>query len=119
MFACGDPRLLRVALRDLLHNAWKFSAASTRAFVEVGTQRGAQEDMVFFVRDNGSGFDMAHAGRLFGVFERLHSAQEFPGTGIGLARVSRVVARHGGHVWAESRPGEGAAFYLSLPAAHA
>jgi PAS domain S-box-containing protein len=114
LVARGDEGLLRIALENLLSNAWKFTAQQTRARIEVGTscQKGSR---VFFVRDNGAGFSMAHAGRLFGVFQRLHSEQEFPGTGIGLATVRRIFTRHGGQVWAEAKIGEGATFYFSLP----
>jgi PAS domain S-box-containing protein len=111
----GDPRQLRVALTNLLDNAFKFSARASRPRVEVGArQLGGRE--VFFVRDNGVGFDMDRVGKLFQPFERLHSPLEYPGTGIGLATVQRVAQRHGGSVWAESAPGRGATFYLVLDA---
>ena len=115
LVAVGDPRQLRVALTNLLDNAFKFSAHAAEPAVEFGarTMAGAQ---VFFVHDNGVGFDMANAGKLFQPFERMHSPLEFPGTGIGLATVQRVAQRHGGSVWAESRPGRGATFYLVLDA---
>jgi PAS domain S-box-containing protein len=112
----GDPRQLRVALTNLLDNAFKFSARASRPRVEVGArQLGGRE--VFFVRDNGVGFDMDRVGKLFQPFERLHSPLEYPGTGIGLATVQRVAQRHGGSVWAESAPGRGATFYLVLDVA--
>ncbi|RZA13595.1 MAG: PAS domain S-box protein, partial [Lysobacteraceae bacterium] len=106
----GDVRLLRVMLENLLGNAWKFTSQTPNARIEVGVEAADGEDGVFFVRDNGAGFDMAYADKLFGVFHRLHAAVEFPGTGIGLATVHRIVTRHLGRVWAEARPGEGATF---------
>lgn len=106
----GDPRLLRAALGNLLGNAWKFTSANPHARIEVG--RG--EDGAFYVRDNGVGFDMAYADNLFNAFHRLHKESEFPGTGIGLATVRRIVMLHRGRVWAQSRPGEGATFYFTL-----
>jgi PAS domain S-box-containing protein len=109
----GDPRLVRVMMENLLGNAWKFTAREGSALIEVGRNTG--EEDVFFVRDNGVGFDMAHAGKLFGAFQRLHSPDDFPGTGIGLATVGRVVARHGGTIRAEARPGHGASFFICLP----
>ena len=109
----GDPHLLRIVLENLLGNAWKFSSKAARPRVEFGvTTRGAER--AFFVRDNGVGFEMAHAEKLFGAFQRLHAMHEFPGTGIGLATVQRIVTRHGGRVWAESAPDEGATFYFTL-----
>lgn len=109
----GDPRLLRVALENLLGNAWKFSAQRHPARIELGLakQNGRK---TYFVRDNGSGFDMAYAGKLFAPFQRLHSATEFPGTGIGLATVRRIVRKHGGDIAAEGAVGQGATFYFTL-----
>jgi len=112
---CGDPALLEQVLANLLSNAFKFTAPRGTARVEVGALRQG-ETLVYYVRDNGVGFDMQHAERLFGVFQRLHSQEAFEGTGIGLSVVQRIIARHGGKVWADSRAGEGATFYFSLPA---
>ncbi|MDP2818699.1 MAG: PAS domain S-box protein [Polaromonas sp.] len=110
----GDPRLLTAVLQNLLGNAWKFSARQEVARIEVGCKPAAGGEAVFYVRDNGVGFDMAFAHKLFGTFERLHSLGDFPGTGIGLATVKRVIERHGGRIWADSKPGEGATFYFTL-----
>jgi len=115
MVAHGDPRLVRVALENLLTNAWKFTSRRERACIEVGQRDDSDSTgTVYFVRDNGVGFDPAFADKLFGPFQRLHDAADFPGTGIGLATVRRIVLRHGGRVWAESRPGQGACFYFTL-----
>ncbi len=113
--ARGDARLLGLVLENLLANALKFTGKREQARIEFGEVVGEAE-RAFFVRDNGAGFDMAHAGRLFGAFQRLHSAQEFPGTGIGLATVQRIIRRHGGRVWAEGQPENGATFYFTLSA---
>ena len=99
-------------LGNLIGNAWKFSANVAAPRIEVGSQVGEDGGTVFFVRDNGAGFDMAAAGKLFQVFERLHATSQFEGTGIGLATVKQIIAMHGGRVWAESAPGEGAVFYF-------
>jgi len=114
--ASGDPQLLRIVLDNLLGNAWKFSSKAATPRVEFGMTLTPSGERVFFVRDNGVGFDMAHAGKLFGAFQRLHAMHEFPGTGIGLATVQRIIARHGGRVWAESAPGQGATFSFTLEA---
>ena len=118
LVAEGDPQLLRVLLENLIGNSWKFTSKRTDARIEVGVSEHGHE-RVFVVRDNGPGFDMKYADRLFGVFQRLHRGTEFPGTGIGLASVQRIVHRHGGRIWAEAVPGEGASFYFVLNAANA
>ncbi len=111
----GDPDLLRVVLENLLGNAWKYTSKHATARIEFGvTDAGGR--MTYFVRDDGAGFDMAYAEKLFGPFKRLHTAHEFEGTGIGLAIVQRIIARHGGQVWAEAKVERGATFYFTLPA---
>ena len=113
LVARGDAKLLRVALENLLGNAWKFTSRVPDARVEFGaTRQGGMQ--VYYVRDNGAGFDATYADKLFGAFQRLHSAEEFEGTGVGLATVARVMRRHGGEVWAEGEVGEGATFYFTL-----
>lgn len=109
----GDERLLRIALQNLFDNAWKFTSKRAPAAIAFGQIRQG-EKTEYFVRDDGAGFDMAYADKLFGVFQRLHSAKEFDGTGIGLATVQRIVHRHGGYIRAEAKVGEGAAFYFTL-----
>ncbi|SDY35829.1 PAS domain S-box protein [Nitrosomonas sp. Nm58] len=113
LFAHGDTQLLRIMMDNLLGNAWKFTAHRQEAFIEVGCKVN-EERVIYFVRDNGAGFDMTYADKLFGVFQRLHDANEFPGTGIGLATVQRVIHKHGGHIWAESAINQGATFYFTL-----
>lgn len=115
MNAEGDPRLLRAALENLIGNAWKFTSKAQRPHVEVGALRDG-ERVTFFVRDNGAGFDMAFADKLFGAFQRLHSDDEYAGTGIGLATVHRIVQRHGGRIWADAQVGKGAVFFFTLSA---
>ncbi|TWH08880.1 sensor histidine kinase [Pseudoxanthomonas taiwanensis] len=112
----ADENMMRQLWLNLLGNAVKYSAHSEPAVIEVGYERTADGDHLFTVRDNGVGFDMAYAAKLFGVFQRLHKASEYPGTGIGLASVRRVLGRHGGRIWAESEPGKGATFHFILPA---
>jgi PAS domain S-box-containing protein len=112
----GDASILRVVFTNLVSNAVKYSRPRARPRVEIGSRPGENGELVIFVRDNGVGFDMRYADKLFGVFERLHRSTEFEGTGIGLATVRRIVQRHGGRCWAEGVVDGGATFYISLPA---
>lgn len=113
LLATGDERLLYAALQNLLDNAWKFTEKSGAARIEFGLAE-VRGGPAYFVRDNGAGFDMAYSGKLFGLFQRLHGINEFEGTGIGLATVSRIIDRHGGRIWAEGEVGKGAVFYFTL-----
>lgn len=113
IIAMGDPHLLEAALVNLLDNAFKFTSKREHARIEFG-QTDRQGQRVFFIRDNGAGFDMAYAQKMFGAFQRMHKASEFPGTGVGLAIVQRIIHRHGGQVWAEAQVGHGAKFYFTL-----
>ncbi len=115
--ADGDPLLLSVVMDNLLGNAWKFTSQQVEARIDVGCEAGADGETVYFVKDNGAGFDMAYADKLFGTFQRLHSTSDFSGTGIGLATVQRIISRHGGRVWANAVEGQGAVFYFTLGAA--
>ncbi|MDQ3136606.1 MAG: response regulator [Gemmatimonadota bacterium] len=113
VMVAADGQLLRIAVENLLENAWKFTARTPAARIEFG-QSNAGGEPAYFIRDNGAGFDMAYADRLFGPFQRLHLASEFPGTGIGLATVQRIIHRHGGRVWAEGMLGQGATFHFTI-----
>lgn len=113
-FANADPRLIRVVLENLISNAWKFTQRADKARIELGILSRPKQQPVYFVRDDGAGFDPAQIGRLFRPFQRLHTSSEFAGTGIGLAIVERIVSRHGGRVWADSNPGQGAKFSFTL-----
>jgi light-regulated signal transduction histidine kinase (bacteriophytochrome) len=112
--ATADRSLLEQVWSNLLSNAIKFSAQKDHPVVEVGAIV-AEDENIYFVRDNGAGFDPRYRDKLFGVFQRLHDESEFPGTGVGLALVHRIITRHGGRIWADSQPGDGATFHFSLP----
>lgn len=113
--AQGDPLFLRIVLENLLGNAWKFTSTRPRARIEIGARQAEETgETIFFVQDNGVGFDMTYANKLFGMFQRLHRAEEFPGTGVGLASVQRIVLRHGGWIRAKSALGQGATFFFTL-----
>jgi signal transduction histidine kinase len=114
VIASADPRLIRITFENLLGNAWKFTSKTSEPVIEFGVREQAGE-RVFFVRDNGAGFDMKYADRLFGAFQRLHTDKEFPGTGIGLATVQRIIQRHGGRIWVDAAVGRGATFLFTLP----
>jgi light-regulated signal transduction histidine kinase (bacteriophytochrome) len=111
----ADPRLMRSLMENLLGNAWKFTRDRSPAVIEVGLMR-RDAATIYFVKDNGVGFDMAYVNQLFSPFRRLHKETEFEGTGIGLATVARIVRRHGGRIWADSTLGEGTTFYFTLAA---
>ena len=112
----ADARLLGLMIDHLLENAWKFTASSKDAEISFTANQNAQGDMCYCVKDNGVGFNQSYVDKLFGSFQRLHSPDEFPGMGIGLASVARVVSRHLGRIWAESAEGQGAAFFFTLRA---
>jgi len=112
--AQGDPALLRQVLINLISNAVKYTRTREPAVIEMGCRKGRADEIVVFVRDNGVGFDMRHASQLFGLFRRLHRADEFEGTGVGLANAHRIIGRHGGRIWAEAAVGHGATFCFSL-----
>jgi light-regulated signal transduction histidine kinase (bacteriophytochrome) len=112
--AYGDALLLRSVLENLFGNAWKYTSLHATANIEFGTTQQADGSEVYFVRDDGAGFDMAYADKLFGVFQRLHSEKEFPGIGIGLATVQRIINRHNGRVWAESIVDKSTVFYFTI-----
>ena len=115
LMVLGDTPLLRIVLDNLLGNAWKFTGKTTQPSIEFGCRQDQETgELAFFVRDNGAGFDMAYAHKLFGVFQRLHHAKEFSGTGIGLATVNRIIHRHGGRIWADSQVNQGATFFFTI-----
>lgn len=114
VIARSDPRLIKVVLENLFSNAWKFTSKQNLARIEFGVGKDHSDEPVYFVRDNGAGFDMAYVNKLFGAFQRLHTTSEFPGIGIGLAIVQRIISRHGGRVWAEGEENKGATFFFTL-----
>jgi len=114
LWAMADPALMRAALDNLLGNAWKYTGKRPQALISFGKER-REDQAVYCVRDNGAGFDMAYAAKLFAPFQRLHSAREFPGSGVGLACAARIIRKHGGRIWADAKTGEGAAFFFTLP----
>ena len=110
----GDPIFLRAVWQNLIGNAIKYTRGTDPSHITIGAQAGEDED-IYFIRDDGVGFDMQYVDKLFGVFQRLHRIEDYEGSGIGLANVRRIVDRHGGRTWAEGSPGKGATFYFSLP----
>ena len=112
----GDPAMVAVVMQNLSNNAWKYTSKTVQAQLEIGRETGDDGATNVFVKDNGAGFDMTHASKLFEAFQRLHQDSEFTGTGIGLANVKRVVERHVGRVWAQASPGQGAVFRFTLEA---
>jgi light-regulated signal transduction histidine kinase (bacteriophytochrome) len=115
MRVTGDRALIRSVLANLVGNAWKFTSKCPSTRIEIGQMRDESGQAVFFVRDNGAGFEMERATKLFNAFHRLHKQDEFPGHGIGLATVQRIISKHGGRIWAESHPNQGATFFFTLP----
>jgi light-regulated signal transduction histidine kinase (bacteriophytochrome) len=115
LHAEGDATLLRSVLENLLGNAWKYSGKIAAARIEFAS-KSENNQTIFFIKDNGVGFDMKYAPKLFGVFQRLHDTNEYEGLGIGLASAKRIINRHGGEMWADASPGQGATFYFTLPA---
>jgi light-regulated signal transduction histidine kinase (bacteriophytochrome) len=113
--ARGDARLLRIMMHNLLENAWKYTGLTAQAHIEFGRE-STDAGAAYFIRDNGAGFDMQFAEQLFKPFQRLHSAAQFPGAGVGLATVARIIERHGGKIWAQAAPENGATFYFTLRA---
>ncbi|MGD9224058.1 MAG: ATP-binding protein, partial [Desulfobacteraceae bacterium] len=111
----GDAAMLRIVIANLIANAVKFTRPREKARIEIGSMPDRETETVIYVRDNGVGFDTAYADKLYGVFQRLHRAEEFEGTGIGLANVRRIITRHGGRVWAKGKPDQGATFFFSVP----
>jgi light-regulated signal transduction histidine kinase (bacteriophytochrome) len=110
----GDEHLLRIALENLFNNSWKYTSKHPTARIEFGS-RVFERKRIFFVKDDGAGFDMTYSQKLFGAFQRMHTADEFPGTGVGLATVQRIIHRHGGTIWAESEVEKGATFSFTIP----
>lgn len=115
LVANADPGLLRVAVENLLSNAWKYTSRAERARIEFGTETQPDGTSAYFIRDNGAGFDMTYSDRLFAPFQRLHADRDFPGTGVGLATVRRIILKHGGRIWAQAAPQQGATFFFTLP----
>jgi light-regulated signal transduction histidine kinase (bacteriophytochrome) len=111
--ANGDKKLLQIAMRNLMDNAWKYTNNKPIAAIHFGVQQ-QDDSLIYFLKDNGAGFNMAYQDKLFKPFQRLHRQDEFPGSGIGLAIVQRIIQRHGGHIWAESKPDQGTTFYFTL-----
>jgi two-component system sensor kinase len=113
--AFGTEPMIKQVWTNLIANAIKFTGKKEKSEIEIGTTEGNEGERVYFVKDNGAGFDMRFVSKLFGVFSRLHNAEEFPGTGVGLALVQRIIMRHGGRVWGEGKVGQGATFYFTIP----